>query len=249
MKAVALKDFSLFLGAKSFENIKAKPPAKPLKDFKMEEDDSTILRYLYKKFDPKRHLEIGTWKGFGAKLAAENSSATVWTINPWEGEKNADGNPVYSEPSKNVVNTKGLLEMVDNHQVNINSTIQTDSAYMIGHMYREAGLGGRVNQIYATSKEWDTSNIPESFFDTILIDGSHEPELVVHDTRKTLPLLRSGGVMIWHDYCPVPEVIESMSSVRGVTQGIKQLGESYFKEHYSECFWIDPSWLLVGIKK
>jgi hypothetical protein len=55
--------------------------------------------------------------------------------------------------------------------------------------------------------------------------------------------------MIWHDYCPVPEVIESMSSVRGVTQGIKQLGESYFKEHYSECFWIDPSWLLVGIKK
>lgn len=221
---------------------------KSLKDFKMEEDDSVCLSLIYKRLSPIRHLEIGTWRGFGAKLVLENSNATVWTVNPWEGEKRPDGSPSYSEPGTKVVFRKRWINILKRRSFE-NVTVQTDSDLQIGRLYREAGLGGRVNQIYATSKEWDTSNIPKPFFDSVLIDGSHEPDMVVHDTKKTLPLLRSGGLMIWHDYCPVPEVINSMSSVWGVTQGIGQLGEMFLEDNFSECFWIDPSWLLIGIKK
>ena len=215
----------------------------------MEEDDAVWLILIYKSFLPKRHLEIGTWKGFGAKLVLEHSDATVWSINPWEGEKRFDGSLSYSEPVEERVCGAKWLNRLKKPKAESIKTIQTDAGTQIGRLYREAGLGGRVNQIYATSKNWDTSNIPESFFDSVLIDGSHEPDMVVHDTHKTLPLLRSGGLMIWHDYCPIPEVIDSMSSVRGVTQGIELLGEKFLEDNFSECFWIDPSWLLVGIKK
>ena len=223
-------------------------PSKNLKEFKMEADDALILKIIYKTFGPRRHLEIGTWKGFGAKLALQNSSTTVWTVNPWEGETKIDGDFAYSESVKKTPTQKAWWKILSKGKQENSATIQTDAGNQIGHLYREAQLGGRVCQIYSDSRQWDTSNYPAGFFDSVLIDGSHEPEMVVHDTRKTTPLLRSGGIMLWHDYCPDPEVIQTMSSVRGVTRGIEML-DAYLKEHFSECFWINPSWLLVGIKK
>ncbi|GAG34474.1 unnamed protein product, partial [marine sediment metagenome] len=38
---------------------------KPLTAFNMDIDDSPILRYLYRNFQPRRHLEFGTWQGGG----------------------------------------------------------------------------------------------------------------------------------------------------------------------------------------
>lgn len=36
-------------------------------------------------------------------------------------------------------------------------------------------------------------------FDLVLIDGSHETDAVRQDTRLYLPLLREGGLAVWHD--------------------------------------------------
>jgi predicted O-methyltransferase YrrM len=243
MKVVNLDNlFSVFGKAPTDIGFK-KTSKKHLKDYKMEEDDSEVLRYLYKTTNPLRHLEIGTWKGFGSKLVLENCRATVWSINLLEGEKNKAGGSAYEElPMMPRFSLSKLWQKIGKQKMS------SDAGFRIGRLVHEAGLGHRFNQIFCDSRQWDISNYPRGFFDSVLIDGSHEPEMVVHDTRKTTPLLRSGGIMLWHDYCPDPEVIQTMSSVRGVTRGIEML-DAYLKEHFSECFWINPSWLLVGIKK
>lgn len=69
---------------------------KPLTQWRMEEDDSPIFRYIYRNFQPTRHLEFGTWEGTGATYCLEESDATVWTLNLLEGEKNESGKMLYS---------------------------------------------------------------------------------------------------------------------------------------------------------
>lgn len=215
-----------------------------LANFKMEREDARILKEIYRWANPKRFLEIGTWKGFGSRLVLQSSQTTVWSINLLEGEKDAAGRSLYEEKSGQKGSVFDRL-----FGKNARTLRATDSGVEVGSLVHEAGLGHRFNQIFCDSRLWDTRNYPPGFFDVILIDGSHQPEAVISDTKKTTPLLRSGGMMLWHDYCPVPEVINSMSSVRGVTQGIEQLGKKFLEDNFSECFWIDPSWLLVGIKK
>jgi len=231
------------LGKVGASDLKPAAPPKPLKDFKMEGDDSRILRAIYMTISPKRHLEFGTWKGFGSKLILENTSATVWSINLREGETKLSGSSAYAETPHGNSSFRFFSGIFFKKHAEA-----SDAGMQIGRLVHEAGLGNRFNQIFCDSKHWDASNYPKGFFDSVLIDGSHEPEMVVNDTKKATPLLRSGGIMLWHDYCPDPEVIQIMSSVRGVTRGIEML-DAYLKEHFSECFWINPSWLLVGIKK
>lgn len=233
-----------FLEKINCENNKTFKNTKRLSEFKMEKDDSIILKEMYRWANPKRFLEIGTWKGFGSRLVLQSTQATVWSLNPLEGEKDSSGRSLYEESNRRRISV--LQKLLGKRS---NPFRATDSGLEVGSLVHEAGLGHRFNQIFCDSRLWDTRNYPPGFFDVILIDGSHQPEAVISDTKKTTPLLRSGGMMIWHDYCPVPEVINSMSSVRGVTQGIEQLGEMFLEDNFSECFWIDPSWLLVGIKK
>jgi hypothetical protein len=42
----------------------------------------------------------------------------------------------------------------------------------------------------------------EPLFDLIFVDGSHEFEHVVADSRLALELLAPGGIIVWHDYRP-----------------------------------------------
>ncbi len=66
-------------------------------DWVMARDDAPILRYIFKAHQPKRHLEFGTWQGLGTCLCLEETEATVWTINLYDGETKPDGNWAYGE--------------------------------------------------------------------------------------------------------------------------------------------------------
>lgn len=216
-----------------------------LAQFKMEIHDSILLKYLYKNLNPQRHLEIGTWKGYGTVLCLENCDATVWTVNLWEGEK-SHAEWVYHEAFQkrqdfsNEKNTKHR-DGVFFHQ--------TDSYELIGLEYKKKSLGHRVCQIYSDSKKWDTKNYPEGFFDTCLIDGAHDKDSVISDTKKCLPLVKSGGVIVWHDFCLDMGVLESCTSPRGVIEAIHHLIEKGLKNDFQHLFWAYPSWCLVGVKK
>ncbi|MGM4986967.1 class I SAM-dependent methyltransferase [Tardiphaga sp. 841_E9_N1_2] len=195
-----------------------------LSSFKMEIDDAPILKYLYRNAQPKRHLEFGTWQGFGATLCADACDAEIWTLNLPEGERSQSGEMVYSSGQD-----------------------ASDSGDMIGWMYRAAGHGARVHQILADSQQWDTSGFAASFFDSVLVDGGHTPDVVKNDTEKSLPLLRSGGMMLWHDFCPDHDTVEALSASRGVVTGVAE-NLAAWAPHFSKLFWIRPSFLLIGIK-
>ncbi|MDI1334762.1 MAG: class I SAM-dependent methyltransferase [Lacunisphaera sp.] len=224
--------------------------ARSLADWRMEDDDAPIFSYLYRQFQPRRHLEFGTWQGFGASLCLDACAATVWTINLPEGESKPDGSWAYSEkfapdePVPSVTQT----QVFGSKETGPVVYHRTDAQGFIGRLYRARGLGHRVCQIYCDSRNWDTTAYPPGFFDSALVDGGHAPEVVISDTRKALQVLRPGGLILWHDFCPVPEIRTGFESVRGVTSGLETLLPE-LSPQMQTLLWIKPSWILLGLKQ
>jgi predicted O-methyltransferase YrrM len=232
---------------------KSSPPAasvKRLDQWKMEDDDAPIFEFLYRAHRTQRHLEFGTWQGWGTSLCLESCDATVWTINLSDGESRADGSWAYGHRVLDRGNTpQGIVTATyGEDELGPQTYHRTDAGGYIGRIYREKGLGHRVCQIYCDSRQWDTTNFPAGFFDSVLIDGGHQPEVVMNDTGKALALVRSGGLIIWHDFCPLPEIRSQFESVKGVTEGVERLLPE-LQTQLEHCCWINPSWILVGIKK
>ncbi len=224
--------------------------SKPLAEWKMEEDDAPIFRYIYRHIKPRRHLEFGTWEGTGAVYCLEESKATVWTINLLEGEHKPDGSWAYGNrfaQDERVRAWSNKQEFTDDQGLPI-VWYQTDALGFIGRFIRERGFAHRVCQIYCDSRDWDVSNYPEGFFDTVLVDGSHTEEVVISDTRKALGVLRSGGLIMWHEFCLDAAARESCPTVQGVVGALEQNWDWVSRE-MSDLFWVSPSWILIGVKR
>ena len=226
------------------------PSTKNLDQWSIEEDDAPIFQFLYQAHQPRRHLEFGTWQGWGTSLCLESCAATVWTINLPDVEMRSDGTWAYGERVTDSSNAPQGIVTANFGEDELGPRIhhRTDAGGYIGRIYREKRLGRRVCQIYCDSCDWDTSNYPAGFFDSVLIDGGHQPEVVINDTRKSLQVLRPGGLIMWHDFCPLPEIRSQFESVKGVTGGIESILPELQSQLERLC-WINPSWILVGIKK
>lgn len=236
--AVSVNDFSARLGIDYTFKYPETSLNKSLKNWQMEEDDSPIFRHIYRSFRPKRHLEFGTWYGLGALYCLQECDATVWTLNlPW-GEKDEHGKWAY--PQQNQQHFWDILKKT--------MLRPSDELGSIGRYYLELGLGNRVCQIYCDSRDWDIQNYPDGFFDTALVDGGHSEEVVSSDTKKACQLVRSGGIIMWHDFCEENDVLSNCSSPRGVVSAIHQ-NWNWLKTQMEDIFWIEPSWILLGIKK
>lgn len=242
---VSVDDLHRRLGFREAIDYPQSSREKPFSAWRMENDDSPIFRYLYRNFRPSRHLEFGTWQGEGVRYALEESDATVWTLNLLGGEREDGKEVTYSyypdEKAEIVAWAKELGVVAANHNY------RTDSLGFIGRKYLQSGFGHRVCQIYSDSIQWDTSNYPEGFFDSVLIDGGHTCDVVLNDTRKALKLVRSGGLIMWHDVCPSMRG-KGIPTVDGVIDGLESIWselEPQLKDH----FWINPSYIFVGIKR
>lgn len=220
---------------------------KPFTRWRMEVDDAPIFRYLYRNFCPKRHLEFGTWQGAGVVYCLEECDASVWTINLPFGERQPDGGAIYSGKGESFgLGTSLSQAWAQKIGLPPQDSYCTDTFGFIGRFYLEKGLGHRVCQIYCDSTKWDTSNYPEGFFDSVLIDGGHTPDVVASDTDKALSLLRPGGLIMWHDFCP--PVRDKFAVVQGVMEGLEKRAD-LLSTSLETLFWVEPSWILVGIKK
>lgn len=230
-----------------------KPQTSNLANLRMEADDIQILRYLFRNSAPKRHLEFGTWEGRTTRACLEESGASVWTINLREGETRLDGQWAYtrSYAVEKDDGPPGRYKAMGRNARDAereNRTYQTDAFNFIGHLVHEASLGHRVCQILCDSREWDISAYPPGFFDSVLLDGGHDAQTVISDTRKALALVRDGGLLLWHDFCPDPKIYsQPNSSCSGVVAGLASIWEEIGPQ-LSRCFWIRTTWLLVGIK-
>ncbi len=229
-------------------NLDLQASTQPLTDWSMTRDDAPILAALFAAFRPGRHLEFGTWQGFGARLVLQHCDATVWTLNLPDGEPGDDGGWAYAEGYDQPGGApRGAGPAKDFREGGGKVYYQSDAHGFIGRLVHEAGLGHRLCQVLCDSRDWDTTAYPRGFFDTVLIDGGHATEVVCHDTRQALPLLRPGGLMLWHDYCPEPAVIAASPAVAGVTAAIEQMG-GMLTRAFEDLFWIEPSHLLVGVR-
>ena len=218
---VDVEDLPLRPGGPAPPRLPAGAQAKPLADWKMETDDAPILEYLWRAEAPRRHLEFGTWEGFGAALVARSTDAEIWTLNLPEGEATSDGTTLYAS---------------------------TDAGEGIGWKYRAAGVAGRVHQMLGDSRAFETAAFGAGFFDTVLIDGGHTPDVVESDTEKALAVLRPGGLCVWHDFCPDPDTLSRNLAPLGVVQAIVENIDRW-QPLFERIFWIRKSWILVGVRK
>jgi Methyltransferase domain len=224
-------------------NYPASSRAKSYQQWRMEVDDSPIFRYIYRHFAPGRHLEYGTWRGEGTCYVLEECAATVWTLNLPFGERTDNGSAVYGAYPEEL---SDLKEWGTRLGCQASNWPQTDNIPFVGYKYILRGFGHRVAQIYTDSRQWDSSHYPNGFFDSCLIDGGHTPEIVVHDTMQALRLVRRGGLILWHDFCPDNEIVRDLASAKGVVEAIHQLSDLLTKFH--SLHWIEPSFILLGIK-
>jgi len=220
--------------------------ARPFDQWDMARDDSPILRYLLRHAQPKRHLEFGTWQGFGAVCCLEETRATVWTINLPHGESYPDGRWAY--PQELAEDDAPPVVCQSAPAEGGKRTYRTDALGFIGRFYINKNLGNRVCQIYCDSREWDDNCYPDGFFDTAFIDGGHVPDVVTSDTRKALRLVRPGGLIIWHDYCPDAHIIETVGATRNVVGAIAAM-QNELRPALSSLDWIDRSYILLGVRR
>ena len=191
---------------------------------KMENNDAFILSQIYRAANIQRHLEIGTWMGFGASVVVKNSAAEVVTINLENGEM-INGKPAYK----------------------LSDGTPSDTREHVGKIYKDGGYSDRITQIFGDSKILDFAKFSDPLFDSVLIDGGHDSETVINDTNKVINSVKPGGMVIWHDFVPDPSVLKQHSAAHGVVSGILRNWE-VLKANFDKLFWIRPSWILIGIK-
>ena len=214
-----------------------------LKDWKMDADD-VILRQVFRQFRPMRHLEFGTLVGDGVLRVVEECEATVWTINLLEGELKPNGQWGYGTEEDEVSAGIGWRQEI---RSDAKVWVRNDAFGMIGTKYLRAGWGRRVCQIYADSRQWDTSAYPDGFFDTALIDGGHQADVVENDSAIATRLTRPGGLVMWHDFCPTEDVLANCGSPRDVVQYIDTHATALARD-FDKLIWPTPSWLLLGVR-
>lgn len=242
--ALPVDDLPGFLGSSEPMRYPESSKKKPYQQWKMEIDDSPIFRYIYRNFKPRRHLEYGTWRGEGACYALEESNATVWTLNPPFGEWSDDGKMVYGTIRDELPQLQAWGRRLG---LNVGNAPQTDNVLFIGYKYLERGFGNRVCQVYTDSREWDHSAYPDGFFDSCLIDGGHTADVVRNDTMQALRLVRQGGLIMWHDFCPDDQIIRDFSTSRGVVNAIREMADEL--NDAVQLSWIEPSFILLGVRR
>ena len=155
---------------------------KGLTGFQTETDEAAIYAYIYAMPGPAdiSNLEPGKVSGqlFAPASATPRSGPSIY-------------------PRGRAMPRVTRSTVLPWHTIAANVTrvwaVSGDSGDRIGWRYREAGFTTRVHQILCDSREFDASQFAPGFFDTILIDGGHKPEVVTNDTNKALPLLRSAA--------------------------------------------------------
>lgn len=135
-----------------------------------------ILNALALASGARSFFEIGTFDGRTALNLAANSPAgsVIYTLDLPDGEvEAAKRNPLGD--SKFVGKT------------------------VIGCKYKDSPFEGKVVELRGDSATFDFSPYT-GVIDFVFIDGAHSFHYVKCDTENALKMLRSGGIIAWHDY-------------------------------------------------
>jgi len=162
--------------------------------------DRVALAALVRRQRPRRVFEIGTFRGVTAITLAANapSEAIVYTLDLPPELTAAEVARRYSKT------TSGFHRMAA-------AGVGRD----VGRVLSSYTSGCRIEQLFGDSS---TMNF-DAFYDTIdlfFVDGCHDYEAALGDTRTAWRCLHSGGLLVWHDY-PWTEV---QTAIRDAELGV-----------------------------
>lgn len=178
--------------------------------------DAEVLGVVMRNVRPATALEIGTAAGMGTVLMSVNSpKSKIYTINILEEDLKNDQGGKYT-------------------------TIAL-SKEMIGREYRKQKRKN-VFQIYANTATWEP-NIGE--INGVFIDGCHDTEFVVNDTKKILGFMPKGSFIVWHDFCP--GLRTKFAWIDSVCLGVESLYESGYLS--GKIYHLKDSWTGIYFKK
>ncbi len=90
---------------------------------------------------------------------------------------------------------------------------------VIGKLWRGTPWETAIIQHLCDSRAFDTTEL-DGAVDFAFVDGAHSYEFVANDSAKAIDMVRSGGVIAWHDYsrtCPdVQRYLGSLPEAFGV---------------------------------
>ena len=89
------------------------------------------------------------------------------------------------------------------------------SGSMVGDAYQDSPSAHKVEQLFGNSLEFDIDQFAGRY-DLVLVDGGHEYEHGVADTKTALRLLAPGGIIVWDDFAAYWHGL-----VRGICQAME----------------------------
>jgi len=154
--------------------------------------DAEVLSVMAANAPAGRILDIGTHLGrSAARMAVNSPRSTIYTVN------------IHPDDARDA----GLLV--------------TDilSEEQIGSFYRERNIQN-IRQLYANTKYWQ---VPEELSDLSLVyvDGCHDTDFVISDTKLVFSRVRKGGFILWHDFTPIYR--DNFSWIDTAMRGVEQL--------------------------
>ncbi len=145
------------------------------------EDIFTLIGLLEGMPPKAKILEVGSFMGLSALLfakafyASQNYSAKIYCVDIW-----GDWDVHYDHPLMKIISDGRIYEkFMDN--------------------ISKSGLGNFIFPIRKESVE-ASRDFPDQNFDMIFIDGDHTEEGALRDIEAWHPKLKSGGLLIGHDF-------------------------------------------------
>ena len=175
--------------------------------------EAWIISVLSKKSD--NIFEFGTCSGKTTYLMALNSN------------KDAKITSLTLGPNQ----LKNLNKENNDNKISFRNIIN-ESIYE-KFLFSGTDVENKINIIFEDSVNFDESKYLNKF-DLIFIDGGHTYSVVKNDSEKSFKMLKSNGIILWHDYVPGKE------SAKNVVKYIHEISnnkEIFHIKNTSLCYY------------
>lgn len=106
-----------------------------------------------------------------------------------------------------------------------------------------SGSEVEVAQNYPATKRFSPGS-----FDCVVVVGDKSPSIMAERSEAALALTAAGGLILWHGFCPDAEAIDRNPVCRTVLASfVREFTRS--KPLLKRRFWIQPSWILLGVRE
>jgi predicted O-methyltransferase YrrM len=165
-------------------------PIRPI-DGNMSAQEVLILSSLIKSYNPRTILEIGTFNGLTTHHMALNSS---------------DETKIHTLDLENLTNFS-QKNSSDEDLKFISCKEKKQKVYALSLEKN------KIQEHVGNSLDYDFLHFQQPNF--IFIDGGHSYQIVENDTCKSLNILSSKGIIVWHDYsCHCEGVYRFLNELR-----------------------------------